>query len=214
MPSFTDRTQKGTRSERTGISFFACMGPLLCPCRACSTPSTYPAHTWQLSWAKTWTCNTPHPQEQLQNSWGRVAWWQKYRALALIPGLLREGHPLVRPKGHGHSSTAPVPLHTHIIMPALPGCLSFSSCTGTHYTHHLCSRWYQTARRQALLTQLSLKVWMSLSHSLPVQHWTGEFNSPFYDLTTVFQYLTCGYKEDGGSFWNRNHMEDHRIIKL
>lgn len=34
-----------------------------------------------------------------------------------------------------------------LIVPAFNGCLSFSSCTGTHYTHPLCQRGYQTARR-------------------------------------------------------------------
>lgn len=49
--------------------------------------------------------------------------------------------------------------------------------------------------------------WMPLAHSLPVQHWAGEFNLLFSDLTTDFHHLMCGYKEDGGSFFNRNDGE-------
>lgn len=38
-----------------------------------------------------------------------------------------------------------------LIVPALTGCLAFS----TRYTHLLCQRWYQRARRQALVPLLT-----------------------------------------------------------
>lgn len=142
MPSFTDRTQKGTRSERTVRSFFACRRALLTPAVG--------------SWAghkHAQATHHSHRSSSRSHAAGNSHLLGQGELLAGVPSpcikcWLSLGVTYGMCAQLNCSCLTPHPP----ITPALAGCLSFSSCTGTHYTHPLCWRWYQTARRQALLT--------------------------------------------------------------